>query len=166
MSAPSFDFQAPTGIGVGAIGEPGSRVFYLQVRTDDRVVSFKVEKHQIAQLAAWLVSELSAMERAEDDAPAAILYEPVEPVWTIGPIGVQYDAENDRFIIEASELLQEDAIDEPAIARIRITRAQATGLAVHGMAAVSAGRPPCPFCDLPLSDDHICPRSNGKRPHS
>ena len=166
MSTPSFDFTDPIGVGVGAIGEPGSRVFYLQARSDDQVVSFKVEKHQVAQLAAWLVGELSAMERAEEDAPLAILYEPVEPVWTIGPIGVAYDAETDRFVIEASELLAEDAVDEPAIARIRMTRAQATALAVHGMAAVSAGRPPCPFCDLPLSDDHICPRSNGKRPHS
>lgn len=166
MSTPSFDFVDPTGIGVGAIGEPGARVFYLQARSDDQVVSFKVEKQQVAQLAAWLVTELSLMERAEEDAPPAILHEPVEPVWTIGPIGVAYDAETDRFLIEASELLLEDAIHEPAIARIRITRAQATALAVHGMAAVSAGRPPCPFCDLPLSDEHICPRSNGKRPHS
>ena len=166
MSAPSFDFTDPTGIGVGAVGEPGARVFYLQVRTEEQVVSFKVEKHQVAQLAAWLVSELALMERAEDDAPPAVLHEPVEPVWTVGPIGVAYVAENDRFVIEATELLGEDAVEEPAIARIRVTRAQATGLAVHGMAAVSAGRPPCPFCELPLSDDHICPRSNGKRPHS
>ena len=165
MSAPSFDFVDPIGVGVGAIGEPGARVFYLQARTADQVVTFKVEKQQVAQLAAWLVGELSEMERAEEDAPPAILYEPVEPVWTVGPIGVAYVAEDDRFVIEASELLSEDAEDDPAIARIRITRAQATGLAVHGMAAVSAGRPPCPFCDLPLSDDHICPRSNGKRPH-
>lgn len=166
MSAPSFDFFDPTGIGVGAIGEPGARVFYLQARTDDQVVSFKVEKHQVTQLAAWLVGELSLMERAEEDAPLAVLHEPVEPVWTVGPIGVAYDGENDRFVIEATELLMEDAVDEPATARIRITRAQATALAVHGMAAVSAGRPPCPFCELPLSEDHICPRSNGKRPHS
>jgi len=166
MTTPSFDFTDPTGIGVGAVGEPGARVFYLQVRTEEQVVSFKVEKHQVAQLAAWLVSELALMERAEDDAPPAVLHEPVEAVWTIGPVGVAYVAENDRFVIEATELLGEDAVEEPAIARIRVTRAQATGLAVHGMAAVSAGRPPCPFCELPFSDDHICPRSNGKRPHS
>lgn len=166
MSTPSFNFIDPIGIGVGAIGEPGARVFYLQARSDDQVVSFKIEKHQVAQLAAWLVSELSLMERAEEGAPLAVLHEPVESAWTIGPIGVAYDAENDRFLIEATELLGEDSVDEPATARIRITRAQATALAVHGMAAVSAGRPPCPFCDLPLSDDHICPRSNGKRPHS
>ena len=165
MSAPSFDFVDPTGVGVGAIGEPGARVFYLQARSEDQVVSFKVEKQHVAQLAAWLVTELSGMERAEEDAPPAILHEPVDPVWTIGPIGVAYDPERDRFVIEATELLREDAEDDPAIARIHLTRAQATALAVHGMAAVSAGRPPCPFCELPLSDEHICPRSNGKRPH-
>lgn len=166
MSAPSFDFVNPTGIGVGAIGEPGARVFYLQARSEDQVATFKIEKHQVAQLAAWLVDELSQMERPDEDAPLAVLHEPVEPVWTIGPIGVAYDLQNDRFVIEATELLRDDAAEDPAIARIRITRAQATALAVHGMAAVSAGRPPCPFCDLPLSADHICPRSNGKRPHS
>ena len=166
MSAPSFDFVDPAGVGVGAIGEPGNRVFYLQARSGEDVVTFKVEKHHVAQLAAWLVGELSLMERPEEDAPPAILHEPVEPVWAVGPIGVAYDAENDRFVIEATELLADDAEDDPAIARIRMTRAQATALAIHGMAAVSAGRPPCPFCELPLSDEHICPRSNGKRPHS
>lgn len=164
MSAPSFNFASLTGIGVGAIGEPGARVFYLQARTDDATVSFKVEKHQIAQLAAWLVGELAQMERSSDDAPPALLHEPVDPVWTVGPIGVAYDAESDHFVIEASELLTEDADEDPAVARLRMTRAQATALAVHGMAAVSAGRPPCPFCELPLDDEHICPRSNGKRP--
>ena len=164
MSAPSFEFNDPQAIGVGAIGDPGERVFYLQARAADQVISFKVEKHQVAQLSAWLVGELAGMERSDEDAPPAILYEPVEPVWTVGPIGVAYDAETDRFVIEATELLSEDADEDPAVARIRITKAQATALAIHGMAAVSAGRPPCPFCELPLDDQHICPRSNGKRP--
>jgi hypothetical protein len=30
---------------------------------------------------------------------------------------------------------------------------------------VSAGRPPCPFCGLPVdADGHLCPRMNGHRP--
>lgn len=164
MTAPSFEFDEPDGIGVGAVGEPGARVFYLQARSADEVVSFKVEKHQVAQLCSWLVGELSGMERAEVDAPPAVLHEPIEPVWTVGPIGVAYDGETDRFVIEATELLTEDADDDPAVAHIRISRAQAVALAIHGMAAVSAGRPACPFCELPLDDEHICPRSNGKRP--
>jgi hypothetical protein len=29
---------------------------------------------------------------------------------------------------------------------------------------VSAGRPPCPLCGLPLdTEGHICPRQNGHR---
>ena len=164
MTAPSFDFEDPLGIGVGAVGEPGSRVFYLQARLEDETVSFKVEKHQVAQLCAWLVGELSGMERAETDSPPAVLHEPIEPVWTVGPIGVAYDPSTDRFVIEATELLTEDAEDDPAVARISITKPQAVALAIHGMAAVSAGRPACPFCELPLDDNHICPRSNGKRP--
>ncbi|MEO8106384.1 MAG: DUF3090 family protein, partial [Actinomycetes bacterium] len=29
---------------------------------------------------------------------------------------------------------------------------------------IAAGRPPCPFCTLPLDPDgHICPRANGYR---
>lgn len=165
MGSRDLSFPEPLGIGVGAIGEPGARTFYLQARTAESTYSFKVEKTQVAQLCSWLVSELSGLDRADEDAPPAVLFEPVEALWTIGPIGVAYDAEADRFLLEATELLREDADDEPAVARIRMTRAQATALAVHGLAAVSAGRPPCPFCELPLSDDHICPRSNGKRPH-
>jgi len=165
MGARDLFFVEPTGVGVGAIGEPGARIFYLQARDDERTISFKLEKQQVAQLCAWLVSELSGLERAAEDAPPAVLHEPVAAVWTIGPMGVAYDADSDTFLIEATEIVAEDADDEPAIARIRMSRAQAVALAVHGLAAVSAGRPPCPFCELPLSDEHVCPRSNGKRPH-
>jgi uncharacterized repeat protein (TIGR03847 family) len=165
MGARDLDFPMPEGVGVGAIGEPGARIFYLQARTAESTYSFKVEKQQVAQLCAWLVSELSGLERAPEDAPPAVLHEPVEPLWTVGPMGVNFDADAERFIIEVTEVVAEDADDEPAVARIHMTKAQATALAVHGLAAVSAGRPPCPFCELPLDDQHICPRSNGKRPH-
>ena len=37
-------------------------------------------------------------------------------------------------------------------------------LAQGALKVVSAGRPPCPLCGLPLdTDGHVCPRQNGHR---
>ena len=48
--------------------------------------------------------------------------------------------------------------------RVRLTAAQAREFADRAQAVVSAGRPPCPFCGLPLDPaGHVCPRQNGHR---
>lgn len=165
MASPSFNLNSLTGVGVGAIGAPGARVFYLQARTEHEVISFRVEKAQIAQLATWLIGELAELPGLDEPPPAALLHEPVEPVWTVGPLGVAYDGESDRFVIEANEMLLEDGDEDPAVARLTLTRPQAAALAVNGIAAVSAGRPPCPLCGQPLDPEgHACPRMNGHRP--
>ena len=42
----SFHFDDLDALVPGTIGEPGARVFYLQARHGDRVVSFRMEKEQ------------------------------------------------------------------------------------------------------------------------
>ncbi len=50
------------------------------------------------------------------------------------------------------------------VLRVRLTAAQARAFAQRAAAVVGAGRPPCPFCGLPLDPSgHICPRQNGYR---
>jgi len=55
----SFDVSDPDWITVGTVGEPGRRVFYLQLAGAGTVVTLKVEKIQVAQLAELLTEILS-----------------------------------------------------------------------------------------------------------
>ena len=45
------EFAWPDRVVVGTVGEPGSRTFYLQVRTGARIVSIAMEKQQSALLS-------------------------------------------------------------------------------------------------------------------
>ncbi len=76
------------------------------------------------------------------------------------------------MIIEAQELSDEPIEplteelpeDGPAILRVTITAAAARAFAKRALQLVTAGRPPCPLCGLPLDESgHICPRQNGHR---
>jgi uncharacterized repeat protein (TIGR03847 family) len=50
------------------------------------------------------------------------------------------------------------------VLRVRLSPAVARAFAQRAAAVVGAGRPPCPFCGLPLdASGHVCPRQNGYR---
>jgi uncharacterized repeat protein (TIGR03847 family) len=64
---------------------------------------------------------------------------------------------------EEPEFDTSDAPDpsERRILRVQVTRAQARAMAVAGLAAVTAGRPICPLCQLPRDPEgHRCPSVN------
>jgi uncharacterized repeat protein (TIGR03847 family) len=90
----------------------------------------------------------------------------------VGAIALAWDGDSERVIIEAQELSDEPIEplteelpeDGPAIMRVTITAAAARAFAKRAMQLVTAGRPPCPLCGLPLdTSGHICPRQNGHR---
>ncbi|HVM64946.1 MAG TPA: DUF3090 family protein, partial [Acidimicrobiales bacterium] len=58
MSNDSFDVGAPERLTVGAEGEPGRRLFFLQARQGGLLVTLKMEKVQVAALAAWIAKTL------------------------------------------------------------------------------------------------------------
>lgn len=174
----SYDLPSPEVLTAGTVGPPGQRVFYLQVKDAPLVVTLRCEKQQVAALAEYLGGLLEDLE----PAPVAVgpaeleLAEPVEPLWTVGTIGVAYDEPGDRIVIVLEELteLEEDPDLEPddpldplagstasASVRLRLTRGQASAFVRHGRELVAAGRPPCRFCGLPLDPEgHACPRMN------
>jgi uncharacterized repeat protein (TIGR03847 family) len=157
-----FDLDDLDRITVGAIGEPGQRVFYLQARQGSNVVSFKLEKQQVAALSAYLQTLLSDLPEPPDEAAITNmdLDQPVEVEWVIGSIGVTYDEDLDRILIVAEEIVAED--ETGSVARLAATRAQISALAAHGAELVAAGRPPCPLCGNALDPrGHVCPRLNG-----
>ena len=160
----SFDLMDVDKLTLGAVGEPGRRVFLLQARHASQVITLKLEKSQTAALAAYLDRLLEELPDPTFHLPDDLeLEEPTEPEWVIGSLGVAYDEALDRLVLVAEEAVDEE--EEGARARISATREQITALAKRGAALVQAGRPPCPLCGYPLDPaGHACPRTNGHRP--
>ncbi len=163
----SFHFEADEPVTVGTLGPKGQRVFYLQCRSRNGPVSFKMEKQQVAALAEYLDRVLEGLPPASvGDPPTDFdLRAPVEAEWAVGAMGVAYDTEGDRIILVAEERAEDDAEDsaaEPASARFTLTREQVVGFVGRARTVVAAGRPPCPFCARPLEEAHgdWCPCHN------
>jgi uncharacterized repeat protein (TIGR03847 family) len=154
-----------------AVGEPGSRIFYVQARKGSVLVTLLCEKEQVralAEAARQMLDELKGkypkganyMQLQMDMS----LEEPLTPDFRIGQMGLGYDEENDLIVIVARELTPEDVDQEEAsVARFFCSRAQVDALFRHALEVVARGRPVCPLCGRPMdrAADHFCPRSNG-----
>jgi uncharacterized repeat protein (TIGR03847 family) len=73
------------------------------------------------------------------------------------------DDEEDEEDEEPATLEFDDSDPEgPDLVRVRLTPLAARAFVERALRTVAAGRPPCPFCGLPLDPTgHICPRKNG-----
>jgi len=167
-------------ITAGAVGPPGERVFYLQGRQADRLVTVLLEKQQIELLSASLVEILARTGKETGEGPGEEemgLEDPVLPEWRAGRLSIGYDEARDLVLLECEEYVEgsedeeeeddEDVdVDEREAARIRFwaSREQALALARHGAAVAAAGRPRCELCGNPLDPEgHVCPALNGHR---
>ncbi len=188
----SFDLEAPDHFTAGAIGLPGERVFYLQMRQGRTLVTLKCEKEHVHALGRYFGATLAKLS-GEGDKPLTLpspqrgegereftrqggegdLIEFGEPAWIVAAIGGGWDGERDRFLVEMKELLEEEeetepettTEPEPATARVWITRAQAAAFVERAEALMKAGRPICSMCRQPKDPGgHICPRGNGHYP--
>lgn len=161
----SFDLLDPERVTFGAVGEPGKRVFYMQARGGGDLVTLKMEKGQVANLAEFLRVRLAELPQPDDLPKDLDLEEPVDALWAVGPIGIGYDDDADRIVVEATERIVEDTGDEPGVVRLRLTRGQAAALVTRGIELVLSGRPPCELCGFPIDPSgHVCPRGNGQSP--
>ena len=159
----SYDLFDVDKLTVGAVGEPGHRLFLLQARHAGQVVTLKLEKTQVAVLSAYLGKVLEDLPEPAQLPEDLELEEPTEPEWVIGTMAVSYDEALDRLLLVAQEAVAED--EGGAEARFGATREQVAALAIRGARLVEAGRPPCPLCGYPLDPSgHDCPRTNGHRP--
>lgn len=158
----SFEIPEVDILTTGTVGPPGKRVFYLQARRGDQVVSLRLEKTQVAALVTYLGTLLEDLPDPGEVPAELELVEPVVAEWVVGSLGVSYDEDADRILVVAEELVEEG--EEAARARITATREQIAALARHGADVVEAGRPPCPLCGQPLDPEgHMCIRLNGHR---
>lgn len=165
---PSFDLDDLDHFCTGTVGPKGARVFFLQARGRDQLVTLKVEKQQVTALADYLDRLLEDLPELRDPVPPAPeLIHPFAPQWVIGGLGVIYNERADRVMLVAEEMLVEDddnprdPDDAPAEARFHLTRAQVQAWITQARAVVAAGRPPCPYCRRPLDPTTgFCPCAN------
>jgi uncharacterized repeat protein (TIGR03847 family) len=163
----SFDLRDIGRFTVGAIGEPGHRVFYFQVFADGVEVALKCEKQQAQALAEHLgrLVEDLPHEPAGPVAPAEAL-PPSELIWPVGSISLGVDREARRLLVMFEEMVDPDEDDdplavEPAQVRVRLSVDQVAAYVAQVESLVSASRPLCRLCDAPIDPSgHACPRLN------
>jgi uncharacterized repeat protein (TIGR03847 family) len=170
-----FTHDSPDRCVIGTVGEPGHRTFFLQVRSGSRLNAVVLEKEQVTILAERVEALLDDMLGAATATPVpddAALDTPIEPDFRATALGLGWNGDTRQLVLEAHAAgddetdvpdLESDE-DGPDTVRIRLAPDAARAFAARAVAVVAAGRPPCPFCHLPLDPTgHICPRANGYR---
>ncbi|MEV7969913.1 DUF3090 domain-containing protein [Sphaerisporangium sp. NPDC088356] len=182
---PVFDYDPPDRFVAGAVGQPGSRTFFLQARAQGRITTVGLEKFQVAVLADRLDELLDeVLRRSGGTAPVpamapveladkAPLDLPIDEDFRVGTMALAWDPDTSQVVIEAQEVSGDDEEEEPvidddrpgsAVLRVHISAAAARAFTQRALEIVAAGRPPCPLCGQPLdAEGHICVRLNGHR---
>ncbi len=172
------EFDWPDRVVVGTVGRPGSRTFYLQVRTGARIASVALEKEQSAVLADTIDELLDSLAADEDthvhvptETPAELvddepLDQPVEEQFRAGALRLGWDPRTAQVVIEAYPIVvadededEDDADDdEPTeMLLVRIPVGTARAFVQRTRQVVRAGRPTCPLCGQPIDPDgHVC----------
>ncbi len=156
----SFDLPDVDAFVAGTVGPAGDRAFFLQAVAGGQVVTLKVEKQQVIALAEYLsnmLTDLPEPDAGTVPAPSG-LATPVEPEWAVASMGVAYVESRDRVALWAEQMLVREDDGSPATSRFQLTRGQVLAFVTHATGLVTAGRPPCRYCEAPLNNvDGWCP---------
>ena len=180
------EFDWPDRVVVGTVGRPGSRAFYLQVRTGARTASVALEKQQSALLAEKIDELLEGLNADETnrlsvpaETPAELvdndpLDQPVEEQFRTGSIRLGWDPSTAQVVIEAYPFVEasdddpEDLGLDPDLGEpsemllVRMPIGTARAFVQRTRQVVRAGRPACPRCGEPVDDDgHVCTQPDG-----
>ncbi len=172
-----IDLNPVTHITTDAIGQPGQRVFYIQGRTDDRVVTGVVEKVQIQTLALGVEDFRAEIQQrypelppisTEFDETMMRIQPPVDPLFRVGELGLAYDADHDLAVLVVREIQnaenQGETEEETSVVRFWCTRSQLSAMGHWGLEVSGRGRPICPYCGQPMDPTgHFCPKRNGHK---
>jgi uncharacterized repeat protein (TIGR03847 family) len=164
-------FTNPQRCVAGTIGEPGERAFFIQARSDKRVVSVALEKAQVQAVANRLEVMIAEVRKSNpliaiqslpvDDAP---LDTPVDEEFQVGAISLAWDEDQQLITLELYELEEDEEDAEGDVLEINFSLGVASSFVNRSKALVNAGRVPCPFCGIPIDPrGHLCPRANGYR---
>ena len=173
MPENELDFDPVEHITADAIGPPGQRVFFIQARQGEQLITFLVEKFQIQSLtvgAETFLSELLErfphLERGSvdyDEEKMRIL-PPVDPMFRVGEMGLSYDEDRDLVTLVIREMRSEGSDKtEGRVVRLWCTRSQLRAMCNWGLGVTLQGRRMCPYCGEPEDPSgHFCPKKNGR----
>jgi len=172
----NLDLNPISHITVDAIGEPGERVFYLQGKNEDRVVTLLVEKFQIQTLSLAIENLMSELRDKLPDIDVAspdykeedmILKVPLDPLFRVGELSLGYEPGQDLMVLIAKEVPQDKPdTEEESLSEIRFwcTRSQLWALGRWGIELASRGRPVWPSTGEPiLPAGEFSPKNNGHK---
>lgn len=174
MALIEVDFDPTDVLTVGVVGEPGNRTFFLEARQGSATCTLIVEKAQLQELGAQILSILEPEEGHSGFAPDPITSPGSPPGWRVGSIQLALNAPDGSCTLILEEMPsprlgdddegEEDAGDLRA-ARLVASIRQIRRLGESALRAVSGGRPICPLCHFPIDQEgHVCPASNGHHP--
>ncbi|MBC7517635.1 MAG: DUF3090 domain-containing protein [Microbacteriaceae bacterium] len=173
------EFAWPDRVVVGTVGNPGSRTFYLQVRSGARCLSVAMEKGQSALLAEKvdeILDELMTTEGNPFSIPTATpvelvdndpLEQPVVEQFRSGAMSLGWDPSTAQLVIEIFPVIDEELLEgdsnnvetsEPEeVLLVRIPVGTSRAFAKRTREIVGAGRAICPFCGNPMeTTGHEC----------
>jgi uncharacterized repeat protein (TIGR03847 family) len=160
-------------IEVAAVGDPGQRRFFLLATGSGRSLTLSCEKSQVQALILRLHQMLEAQQiepPADAAPPADASPQPGDPEWQIGEMGLGYHEARHMFVLVASQAAvgesteATEASDAPSV-RFWLSHEQVVAFSKQAEAVLTAGRPLCPRCGLPMDPSgHPCPVMNGARP--
>ena len=176
MSPIDIDLKPVIHITVDAIGQPGERVFYLQGRNSEQMVTLLVEKFQIQTLALAIENLMSDLREKKpeliDASPSFVeedmtLNPPLDPLFRVGELSLGYDPTQDLLILIAREIPtgepDEDMSDLSEV-RFWCTRSQLWSMGRWGIELASRGRPVWPSTGEPiLPPGEFSPKNNGHK---
>lgn len=167
----TFYLQAIGGGRVVSVALEKTQVALLAEKLDELLDEIRRRGADIPAKGAIAIGEV-------DDVDPLVA--PIEEEFRVGTLGLSWDPTSGTVIVEAravvtqdelsgdeaeaaSDLddLDDDATQGPDVLRVRISPAAARAFSRRATKVVSAGRPPCPLCGLPLDPSgHFCPRMN------
>jgi len=170
------EFAWPDRVVIGTVGLPGSRTFYLQVRTGPRIVSIALEKQQSGLLAEKIdevLDQLMAHEGNPFSIPTSTpielvdndpLEQPVQEEFRTAAMSLGWDPSTVQIVLEAywydedaAEELDTETLEPGETLVVRMPVGTARAFAKRTREVVGAGRPMCPLCGEPIDPDgHTC----------
>jgi uncharacterized repeat protein (TIGR03847 family) len=176
MATIEVNYDPADAITVGVEGEPGNRTFFLEARQGTATCTVILEKAQLRELGAQILSILEPEEGHSGFAPDPVTSPASPPGWRVGSIQLSLDEPGGRCTLLLEEMptvaLAEDRDEEGSgepedLRAVRLVASvrQIRRLGESAVRVVGGGRPLCPLCHFPIDPDgHVCPATNGHHP--
>ena len=173
-----YRHDQPSRFIASAIGEPGQREFFLQVKSDDGINTLGIEKSQVMALTERFEELIREIRRGKLVSPEEMsvrplidndpLELPIEPDFLVGIMSITWESGRVYVNLQAAsqddEIYLDDIDEGPDLVVVKLTIEQVKGFCERAKDIVNAGRPACAFCALPIDPiGHLCPRANGYR---